>query len=238
MKNKNKIIVVAALSVCLLFLLSVTVQGILPSQYSIATTIKTNDTFNINVYDTNAPTGYKTRNITFGGFLVSLGNVLTNGGITNIVYEITTNVSVTNISATITNTSYITNTATAGFGLTNVTNQFSIKYFASTNFSIPTTDTNITTPHSLGATPRFVNPVIVCVTNDLGYTVNDEVSFQSIVSSGTDSVVANVAANPTNVIFVAGNGSANWAVWNRTNPVAGRVSITKTKWRLKFYANP
>lgn len=122
-----------------------------------------------------------------------------------------------------------------GGGLTNLAQKFvSIEY--------PLTNVNysVSTNHGLSTTPQIVRWVLVCKTNELGYTVGDEVAANAIVASTDNSRHDMEGGNSTKVFFAYAGSGNNMQLPNKTNPAAPAnltaVSSVIQNWKLKCYA--
>lgn len=95
------------------------------------------------------------------------------------------------------------------------------------------------TNHNLGTTPTWVRWVLVCKTNDVGYSAGEEVAVTSFWdATGFSTPPFSVGASSTNIfaVFIS-SGAGNLETVNGTNGTAS-TGITKVRWRLKGYARP
>lgn len=92
------------------------------------------------------------------------------------------------------------------------------------------------TNHTLGALPATVDWVLVCKTNDVGYTAGEEIPIRSF-SDANASAFATGGASSTNVFFVMSTPASTLYVVNGTNGTAN-ANPTAARWRVKCYAKP
>lgn len=93
---------------------------------------------------------------------------------------------------------------------------------------------SVNTNHSLGITPKIVNWVFVCKTNDAGYAPGDEVSVWSFYNDDSHRPTVSGGVNGTNVFMNAAYTAIN--VRRKDTGLDG--GITATRWRAKCYARP
>ena len=101
--------------------------------------------------------------------------------------------------------------------------------FVSTPISL-TNSAAISFSHGLSSTPAIVRWVIVCITNDLSYTVGDELPIRS--EDDNPPLIGEAGgANSTNVFITEP------AAWNTFQKgTATKALIALTKWNIKCYA--
>ena len=119
-----------------------------------------------------------------------------------------------------------------GGGLTNIT----FTLFTSPQFTLPAAGVGgvvANVAHGFSNTPTFVRWVLVCKTNNFGYTVGDEVDVNSVIN-GQPWVFSN-GASSTNVFLIM-NGTGIPAFINKTN--FNSVQFTLADWKAKCYARP
>ena len=92
------------------------------------------------------------------------------------------------------------------------------------------------TNHSLGVKPKFVSWVLVCVTNDLGYVVGDEVAPGSFMMQDAQLPMFAWGANTTNVFFIKSAQSGDQQIARKDTGAAG--DWTSTNWKARCYARP
>jgi len=107
-----------------------------------------------------------------------------------------------------------------------------IKTFTSSNQSIPTATSQLfSVSHGLGATPRFVSLVAVCLTANNGWSVGDETAVMiNAVDNGAYQGMP--WANSTTIGWTSGSAVM---ILNRTNYYSLNI-INNTNWALKVYA--
>lgn len=90
--------------------------------------------------------------------------------------------------------------------------------------------------HGLGAAPKLVRAVVICISVDAGFAVNDELDIASISDIGGDAeAAASVSVDPVaGTIIVGMLGSSTF----HANPkgAGAKTAIAKTKWKPKVYA--
>jgi hypothetical protein len=87
--------------------------------------------------------------------------------------------------------------------------------------------------HGLGATPGLVRWVLVCQTNDAGYSASDELNLRSVQRSDGTATHAD-GANATNVFLTFLTSTLQVA----NKSTGAYESITTARWRAKVYARP
>lgn len=129
-------------------------------------------------------------------------------------------------------------------GLTNVINTLSSNMtstvlsnqtFTSLDYSI-VAGVVANTNHSLGVKPKFVSWVLVCVTNDLGYVVGDEVAPGSFMMQDAQLPMFAWGANTTNVFLIKSAQAGDQQIARKDTGVAG--DWTATNWKARCYARP
>jgi hypothetical protein len=92
------------------------------------------------------------------------------------------------------------------------------------------------TNHSLGVKPKYVSWVLVCVTNDLGYVVGDEVAPGSFMMQDAQVPMFAWGANTTNVFLIKSAQSGDEQIARKDTGAAG--GWTSTNWKARCYARP
>ena len=109
--------------------------------------------------------------------------------------------------------------------------------YASTATALPTFG-NAITPlnHGLGGQPINVYGVLVCVTPQHGYVLNDEIQLNQVynVSGSNEKPTFYFHATATQIHCVRTNVNANLITANANTGAA--VTLTDANWNIKFYA--
>lgn len=89
--------------------------------------------------------------------------------------------------------------------------------------------------HGFSNTPTFVRWVVVCKTNDVGYSAGDECDADYVLDNKGTSVFAE-GSNATNIFLIYKNGSSLFYLANKGS---GAIqSGTIVRWKAKAYARP
>jgi len=87
-----------------------------------------------------------------------------------------------------------------------------------------------TLAHGLGTTPKFVLVVLQCVTAELGYSIGDEVFYNSGVTDAGGNKGTSIVPDVTNLIVRIGSDVAPIGVIRKDT--GGYASVTKANWKI------
>jgi len=93
----------------------------------------------------------------------------------------------------------------------------------------------LTIPHGLGVKPFSVTTTLVCKVADAGYSIGDEVVWESIqILAAFASRGASITIDATNLTIRFGVTNPTYTVLNKAT--GATVNIVNTSWKLKVYA--
>lgn len=120
----------------------------------------------------------------------------------------------------------VSNSIASRLALTNAATQ----KFTSIEYTLPGAQGTVTTNHHLTSTPIYVQWVLVCKTNDLGYIAGDEIN-------------AETATGGSGALFVTGRNITNIWVYQqdaitlrKIDGTGGYQAADQPSWKLKGYA--
>ena len=105
--------------------------------------------------------------------------------------------------------------------------------------NIPAAQAFVDFAHGLTTVPHHFGAVLYCLTAEFGFSIGDEVTFESLaVAAGSTMVQGGppllVTANATNVRVTRGDGAIT--LWEKTNPTATVRTITVVNWGIRAWA--
>jgi len=118
-------------------------------------------------------------------------------------------------------------------GVTNIGSTLLLKSFISQEYSIASgVVANI--KHGLSNTPSNVRWVVVCRTNDVGYSVGDELNVASVDANTYPAFSS--GANSTNVFLIFDDNASAFEIANKST--GARQNGVLARWKAKCYASP
>ena len=94
----------------------------------------------------------------------------------------------------------------------------------------------LTLTHGLGVEPRLINFYLVCVTSDLGYSVNDKVLTSLVATTASTTSTSTLYFDATNIYFKFSDTTPTFLIANKSTGDAGGILISSWKLVIKAYA--
>lgn len=94
----------------------------------------------------------------------------------------------------------------------------------------------LTLAHGLSAKPKLVQPYLVCVTDEAGYVVGDELFVGTAGNRPSSSTGASVVSDAVNLNIRFGNFSSVFFAPNKTTGATAQLTNTSWNFRIRAWA--